>query len=82
MHHTIGRILSNPDDYIVCKGCGAINWYGRENCVQCGMEFTYIEFTYIDTSDYIKIIGAENLTEERLQHLLETYPDEDTEIDV
>ena len=77
MHVPIAKIVSSPNDFVVCKGCGAINWYENEHCVQCGMAFTQIP-----TSDYTRIIGAKDLPHEEAERLLEVYPDEDTEIEV
>ena len=36
MKHTIDRILSNPNDYKLCKDCGMINWYENKTCIYCG----------------------------------------------
>jgi ribosomal protein L40E len=35
MHHTIGYILSKPEDFKICLKCGRINWYENEDCLDC-----------------------------------------------
>ena len=35
MRHSVDRILSNVNDYKICKECGMINWYERERCIHC-----------------------------------------------
>jgi ribosomal protein L40E len=36
MHTTVGYLASKPEDFKICHGCGAINWYERERCHSCG----------------------------------------------
>ncbi|RLC77545.1 MAG: hypothetical protein DRI61_11390 [Chloroflexi bacterium] len=36
MDAIIGLVISKPEDYRKCNICGAINWYEREICHNCG----------------------------------------------
>jgi ribosomal protein L40E len=35
MEHTVKDIINNPENYKICKKCGALNWHNNKQCWQC-----------------------------------------------
>lgn len=54
MEKEIGAIVGKPNDYKICKDCGAISFYEAEECHNCGhKDFKEREI------DVLKYIDAE-----------------------
>jgi len=53
---TIGVVIGKPDDYKICKGCGAINWYENEVCHSCRND-EFRELTEKDIEEIEKAIA-------------------------
>ena len=35
MKHTLNKIASKSNDYIICNSCKSLNWYENEFCNDC-----------------------------------------------
>ena len=36
METTLFNVFSKPNDFKICKKCGALNWYENKECKECG----------------------------------------------
>jgi len=60
LHHDIGRIVGNPEDYKKCKLCGAVNWYENDVCIVCGCN-EFEEFTKKDAKALLSIFEDDEI---------------------
>ena len=59
MEHMVSVIVSKPSDYKKCKSCGKVNWYEREECVNCpSKEFS--KWTEKDAESLSKLITGDH----------------------
>ena len=56
MHTTVGYLVSKPEDFKMCRKCGAINWYERERCHSCGGR----AFRHVKERDILGYIEAKS----------------------
>jgi len=54
MHHTIEYIINKPNDFKCCTGCGQINWYENENCINCYND-RFIKLTDKDIQSLLEV---------------------------
>lgn len=76
MHHTIGRIAGQVNDYVICNSCDSINWYENTECVNCPQKFTRIH-----KGTYDRIIGCRDMAEKDGEGLLKEYDEDELNVD-
>lgn len=64
MNTTIERLKGKPDDFKICKDCGAFNWYENCECHNCGRshfeDFTpIIEWKIDEFSRHVQDAGVQ-----------------------
>jgi len=73
MQHTLAKIFGKPNDYKICKKCGALNWYENKECINCGFAYFYEDGKNVDSyveNEYSLYKEKYSLKEEEIDNIL------------